>query len=179
MVLGDVAAVGVAVAVLVGVHGTPFPEAVRISLYYVRMSAQMHSLPGRRTDDRSGTAPGAPPGAAGSGSDAPRPHTHPTGPEHYQVAAEVLALLADRTRLALLHALAGGEADVTTLARGVDAARPSVSQHLARLRLAGLVTTHKEGRRVVYGLPDGHLHRMVAEALNLADHRLHGTGHDG
>ncbi|MDQ1292758.1 MAG: hypothetical protein QG608_638, partial [Actinomycetota bacterium] len=108
-----------------------------------------------------------------------RPHTHPTGPEHYQGAAEVLALLADRTRLALLHALAGGEADVSTLARGVDAARPSVSQHLARLRLAGLVTTRKEGRRVIYGLSDGHLHRLITEALNLADHRLHGTGHDG
>jgi len=49
--------------------------------------------------------------------------------------------------------------------------RPAVSQHLARLRLAGLVSTRKEGRRVIYSLRDGHLRRVVAEALNLADHR--------
>lgn len=47
-----------------------------------------------------------------------------------------------------------------------------VSQHLARLRLAGLVNTRKEGRRVVYSLSDGHLRRLVDEALNVADHRL-------
>ena len=55
------------------------------------------------------------------------------------VAAEVLGLLADRTRLALLQRLAQGEADVTTLTRACGAARPAVSQHLGRLRLAGLL----------------------------------------
>ncbi|MCX4531446.1 MULTISPECIES: ArsR/SmtB family transcription factor [unclassified Streptomyces] len=96
------------------------------------------------------------------------------GTEHFLVAAEVLGLLADRTRLALLHVLAANEADVTSLAEAVGAARPAVSQHLARLRMSGLVTTRKEGRRVIYTLPDGHLRRVVAEALELADHRLTG-----
>lgn len=45
------------------------------------------------------------------------------GTEHFLVAAEVLGLLADRTRLALLHALAANEADVTSLAEAVGAAR--------------------------------------------------------
>lgn len=92
--------------------------------------------------------------------------------ERFAVAAEVLGLLADRTRLALLERLAEGEADVTTLTEAVGVARPSVSQHLARLRLAGLVTTRKEGRRVVYGLRHGHLRRLVDEALAVADHEL-------
>lgn len=96
------------------------------------------------------------------------------GAEHYRVAAEVLGLLADRTRLALLRALAESEADVTSLAGAVDAARPAVSQHLARLRMSGLVTTRKEGRRVIYALTDGHLQRLIAEALEVADHRLTG-----
>lgn len=87
------------------------------------------------------------------------------------VAAEILGLLADRTRLALLRRLGEGEADVTTLADAVGATRPSASQHLARLRLAGLVTTRKEGRRVVYRLRHGHLRRLVGEALNAADHQ--------
>ncbi|MFD8419564.1 ArsR/SmtB family transcription factor [Streptomyces sp. NPDC059466] len=99
-------------------------------------------------------------------------HPRTPGEEQFALAAELLALLGDRTRLALLHALTEGEADVTTLTESCGAARPAVSQHLARLRLAGLVTTRKEGRRVVYALRDGHLRRVVDEALNLADHRI-------
>ncbi|MCX4432247.1 MULTISPECIES: ArsR/SmtB family transcription factor [Streptomyces] len=99
-------------------------------------------------------------------------HPRTPGEEQFALAAELLALLGDRTRLALLHALTGQEADVTTLTEACGAARPAVSQHLARLRLAGLVNTRKEGRRVVYSLGDGHLRRVVDEALNLADHRL-------
>ncbi|AWZ17504.1 metalloregulator ArsR/SmtB family transcription factor [Streptomyces sp. ICC1] len=92
--------------------------------------------------------------------------------ERLAAAVSVLALLADATRLALLDELGRGEADVTTLTEACGAARPSVSQHLAKLRLAGLVTTRKDGRRVVYALRHGHLRRLVDEALNVADHQL-------
>ncbi|MFE5679065.1 ArsR/SmtB family transcription factor [Streptomyces erythrochromogenes] len=92
--------------------------------------------------------------------------------DRLEVAASVLALLADRTRLALMERLGRGEADVTTLTEACGAARPSVSQHLAKLRLAGLVTTRKEGRRVVYALRHGHLRRLVDEAMNVADHEI-------
>ncbi|MFC5633543.1 ArsR/SmtB family transcription factor [Streptomyces bullii] len=99
-------------------------------------------------------------------------HSRTPGEEQFALAAELLALLGDRTRLALLHALTRGEADVTTLTQACGAARPAVSQHLARLRLAGLVTTRKDGRRVIYALRDGHLRRLVDEALSVADHRI-------
>ncbi|MFE2937617.1 ArsR/SmtB family transcription factor [Streptomyces sp. NPDC059255] len=92
--------------------------------------------------------------------------------DRLEVAASVLALLADRTRLALLARLGQGEADVTTLTEACGAARPSVSQHLAKLRLAGLVTARKDGRRVVYSLRHGHLRRLVDEALSVADHQI-------
>ncbi|MEU6659039.1 metalloregulator ArsR/SmtB family transcription factor [Streptomyces sp. NPDC046821] len=99
---------------------------------------------------------------------------HPRDPSDDQLvyAAELLGLLADRTRLVLLHTLGRGEADVTTLTEACGAARPAVSQHLAKLRLAGLVTVRKDGRRMIYALPDGHLRQLVGEALNLADHHL-------
>lgn len=95
-------------------------------------------------------------------------------PERLEVATSVLALLADRTRLALLEQLGRGEADVTTLTEACGAPRPSVSQHLAKLRLAGLVTARKQGRHVVYSLGHGHLRRLVDEALNVADHQING-----
>lgn len=99
------------------------------------------------------------------------PHPHPPSEEQFALAADLLALLADRTRLALLRRLSEGEADVTTLTEVCGAARPAVSQHLAKLRLAGLVGARKEGRRVVYALHDGRLRRIVDEALDLATHQ--------
>ncbi|WP_286258653.1 ArsR/SmtB family transcription factor [Streptomyces graminofaciens] len=120
------------------------------------MSARMHLSPAHDAQARTEVDP------------------HPRTPdeEQFELAAELLAVLGDRTRLVLLHALAGGDADVTTLTEVCGAARPAVSQHLARLRLAGLVNTRKDGRRVIYSLGDGHLRRVVDEALSLADHRL-------
>ncbi|MGW5251195.1 hypothetical protein ACWEQN_47400, partial [Streptomyces sp. NPDC004129] len=47
--------------------------------------------------------------------------------ERLAVAVEVLGLLADRTRLALLRRLGEGEADVTTLTEAAEATRTSVS----------------------------------------------------
>ncbi|NUK04481.1 helix-turn-helix transcriptional regulator [Streptomyces lunaelactis] len=112
-------------------------------------------------------------------SPANRSHPQDPGAEQFARAAEVLGPLADRTRLVLLHTLGKGEADVTTLTAACGAARPAVSQHLARLRLAGLVDARKGGRRVVYALADGHLARLVGEALSHADHDLSGSQRHG
>lgn len=89
-----------------------------------------------------------------------------------EVAASTLSLLADRTRLALLLRLSDGEADVSTLVEAVGVPRPSVSQHLAKLRLAGLVSTRKDGRHVYYSLGHGHLRRLVTEAMSVAEHQI-------
>ncbi|MFD8073336.1 ArsR/SmtB family transcription factor [Streptomyces sp. NPDC059718] len=101
-------------------------------------------------------------------------HPRAPGTGHYVRGAEILSLLADRTCLALLHSLTAGEADVSTLTARVGAARPAVSRHLAKLRIAGLVSSRKEGRRVIYTLSDGHLRWLVDEGLNLADHHPSG-----
>ncbi|MFI1680873.1 MULTISPECIES: metalloregulator ArsR/SmtB family transcription factor [Streptomyces] len=102
-------------------------------------------------------------------------HQRSPGREQLETATTVFALLADPTRLHLLWLLAGGEADVTELASESEAARPAVSQHLAKLRLAGLVQARKDGRRMVYSLRDGHLRRLVTEALSHADHQVTGA----
>ena len=93
------------------------------------------------------------------------------------VAAEVLRHLADPTRLHLLRLLAMGEQDVSTLAGHVSASRSSVSQHLGRLRLAGLVRAHRVGRRMVYHITSDHLSGLVNEALEFADHTVRGITH--
>ncbi|APU15981.1 MULTISPECIES: ArsR/SmtB family transcription factor [Actinoalloteichus] len=95
-------------------------------------------------------------------------------PDHVDVAVTAFSMLSDPTRMRLLWLLCGGEFDVASLAGLVDAARPAVSQHLAKLRLAGLVTHRREGRRVLYQARGGHVGRLLAEAANAADHHLHG-----
>ncbi|WP_026925196.1 ArsR/SmtB family transcription factor [Glycomyces arizonensis] len=113
---------------------------------------------------------------ANSESAAPATRLHHAAPssEQFTAAAAVFALLSDQTRLRLLWALAEGDADVSALAASTEAARPAVSQHLAKLRLAGLVQSRREGRRVVYSMTDGHLRRLVVEALSRADHQITG-----
>ncbi|SPL89827.1 Transcriptional regulator, ArsR family [[Actinomadura] parvosata subsp. kistnae] len=69
-------------------------------------------------------------------------------------AAAVFALLSSPPRLHIVWALAQGECDVTGLAERVGGALPAVSQHLAKLKLAGLVRSRREGRRVVYLIDD-------------------------
>ncbi|MFF7128088.1 metalloregulator ArsR/SmtB family transcription factor [Streptomyces sp. NPDC008240] len=69
-------------------------------------------------------------------------------------AAATFGLLASSARLHLMWALAQGESDVTHLADRVGGALPAVSQHLAKLKLAGLVSSRREGRRQVYYIDD-------------------------
>ncbi|MFF7759368.1 ArsR/SmtB family transcription factor [Streptomyces griseorubiginosus] len=69
-------------------------------------------------------------------------------------AAAAFGLLASSARLHIMWALAQGESDVTNLADRVGGALPAVSQHLAKLKLAGLVRSRREGRRQVYYVDD-------------------------
>jgi DNA-binding transcriptional ArsR family regulator len=87
-------------------------------------------------------------------------------------AVLLLGMLADATRLRLMARLLDGEADVTMLTAASGAARPAVSQHLGKLRLAGLVTARRDGRRMVYAVADPHVARLVTEALHAAEHRV-------
>jgi DNA-binding transcriptional ArsR family regulator len=92
-----------------------------------------------------------------------------------ETAVTALRMLADPTRLRLLWLLRDDEHDVGTLAAEVGAARPAVSQHLAKLLLAGLVSMRRDGRRALYRARGGHVRRLVTEALHAADHHLTGV----
>ena len=59
---------------------------------------------------------------------------------------------SDRTRLRILHLLAGGELCVCDLVRVLDVPQPKVSRHLAYLRKAGLVTARKDKNWSYYTL---------------------------
>lgn len=95
-----------------------------------------------------------------------------------QLAAESFRLLADPTRVKILWALLQGESSVTCLAELAGAAPAAVSQHLAKLRLAGLVQGRRQGTFVYYKAADSHVRALLAEALFHADHADRGLGDD-
>jgi DNA-binding transcriptional ArsR family regulator len=79
----------------------------------------------------------------------PRPGRPADAPEPDQV----LAAMADPTRRRLLAVLAAdGPATASTLADGLPISRQAVAKHLAVLRLAGLVTSAKQGRDVRFAI---------------------------
>ncbi|GAA1673281.1 metalloregulator ArsR/SmtB family transcription factor [Fodinicola feengrottensis] len=93
---------------------------------------------------------------------------------HVDAAATALRMLGDPTRLRLIWLLRDAEMDVSTLVAATGAARPAVSQHLAKLRLAGLVRVRRDGRHALYSVRGGHVRRLVTEIVNAADHQLTG-----
>lgn len=93
--------------------------------------------------------------------------------EYVDIAAEVLALLSDPTRIRIVIALhQADELPVHALAEAVGKKPSGVSQHLARLRMARMVTTRQEGTSVFYRLSDEHALALVIEALKQAEHAV-------
>ena len=79
-------------------------------------------------------------------------------------------MLSDPTRVQLLWALVNRELSVTELAEAVGKPGPSVSQHLAKLRMARLVRTRRQGTTIHYSLENDHIRQLVTDAVFNAEH---------
>jgi DNA-binding transcriptional ArsR family regulator len=73
----------------------------------------------------------------------------------------VFRALADPSRRAIYERLTRGEAAVKDLKARFDISQPAVSQHLATLRKAGLVSERREGRFVYYRVESKGLRPLV------------------
>jgi DNA-binding transcriptional ArsR family regulator len=74
----------------------------------------------------------------------------------------VFRALADPTRRAIFERLTRGEAAVKDLTERFRVSQPAVSQHLAALREAGLVSERREGRFAYYRVEPKGLRPLVA-----------------
>lgn len=79
-------------------------------------------------------------------------------------------MLSDATRVRLLWELVGAELPVNELARAVDRSAAGVSQHLAKLRMARLVRTRKQGTQVLYRIENTHVRQLVVDAIFHVEH---------
>ena len=91
-----------------------------------------------------------------------------------ELAAKLFRGFGDRTRLAILSSLAGGELRVKDLVERLVGSQSTVSGHLACLRDCGLVVGRAEGRQMFYriALPE------VFGVLRSAELLLAETGHE-
>lgn len=99
------------------------------------------------------------------------------GDEEFSAAAEAFRMLADPTRLRVVWALLHGEHSVNDLADHVGARPAAVSQHLAKLRLARIVHTRRDGNHIYYSAENDHIEALAREALSHADHVVGGATH--
>lgn len=94
--------------------------------------------------------------------------------DEIDLAVEVFRMLSDGTRVSLLWCLRDREMSVGELAQAVGKSPTSVSQHLAKLRLARLVQTRRQGSSIIYRLGSEHARQLVLDGIHHAEHQ--GTG---
>lgn len=86
--------------------------------------------------------------------------------EQVERAADAFRLLSDPTRMKIMWALLQGETSVACLAELVGATPTAVSQHLSKLRLAGIVRGRRTGTFVYYTAVDDHVRRLLAASID-------------
>ncbi len=86
------------------------------------------------------------------------------------LAVEVFRMLADGTRIQILWSLIDRELPVNEIAAIIGKPGPSVSQHLAKLRMARLVRTRREGTQIFYQLENDHVRELIVDAVHNAEH---------
>ena len=83
---------------------------------------------------------------------AKRPPASSDAQRVYEVAAELFAVMATPLRLRILSALCQQEKNVGELVRELDTSQPNLSQHLATLYRAGILTRRRQGNQVFYAV---------------------------
>ena len=99
--------------------------------------------------------------------------SQPLPADQVALTVEVFRMLAEGTRIQILWALIDGEMAVSEIAESLGKPGPAVSQHLAKLRMARLVRTRREGTSVLYQLENDHVRQLIVDAVHNAEHAGH------
>ena len=82
-------------------------------------------------------------------------------------ASELLSAMANPRRLMVLCKLLEGEKSVTMLAASVGLGQSALSQHLAKLREKGLVTTRRDAQTIWYAIASREVHGVLSTLYGL------------
>ena len=87
--------------------------------------------------------------------------------ENAALAAQLLKAMANPHRLMLLCLLNQGELSVGQLNQTLALPQSSLSQHLAKLRNAGLVSTRRDAQTIYYALASAEVKAIIATLYSL------------
>lgn len=85
------------------------------------------------------------------------------------MSEKVLNTLSNKTRLQILICLSGSPKNVTQLINICGLSQSAVSQHLHKLRDAGLVVSEKEGKEVYYHIVHPKSALLSTELINFVE----------
>lgn len=90
--------------------------------------------------------------------------------------SQILKLLGDKTRLSMMKLLEKQECCVCELVEIFKTSQPSVSQHLRKLKDAGLVKENRKGQWIYYSVnPNSIQHKLIQDLIAFVpsqDHEL-------
>ncbi len=84
-----------------------------------------------------------------------------------RTATDMLKLLGHPDRLMILCQLKTGEHSVGQLAEKLDIKQSPLSQHLARMRLEGVVTRRREAQTIYYSIAGEEAIRLISVIYDL------------
>ncbi|KAA1189463.1 winged helix-turn-helix transcriptional regulator [Pseudohalioglobus sediminis] len=87
--------------------------------------------------------------------------------ESARTATDMLKLLGHPDRLMILCQLKAGEHSVGQLAEKLDIKQSPLSQHLARMRLEGVVTRRREAQTIYYSIAGEEAIRLISVIYDL------------
>ncbi|MDN3378611.1 MULTISPECIES: metalloregulator ArsR/SmtB family transcription factor [unclassified Pseudoalteromonas] len=87
--------------------------------------------------------------------------------ENVERAEQLLKILANKNRLMILCSLQDREMSVSELNAAIPLAQSALSQHLAALRKANIVTTRRESQTIFYRVIDENAQVILATLYGL------------
>ncbi|WP_067172063.1 ArsR/SmtB family transcription factor [Microtetraspora niveoalba] len=94
----------------------------------------------------------------------------------YQAKADFFRTLGHPVRIRVLELLQDGPLPVRDLLAGIEVEASNLSQQLAVLRRAGIVTSTREGSTVVYALSSNDVADLLRAARRILTDMLSGQG---
>ena len=80
--------------------------------------------------------------------------------------SKVLSSFSNKARLQLLICLSKGNKNVTQLIGNCGLSQSAVSQHLEKLRSAGIVKTKRDGKEIIYSLTYPKAAKISTDLMN-------------
>ncbi len=87
--------------------------------------------------------------------------------ESAKTASELLKLLGHPDRLMILCQLKMGEQSVSELAANLEIKQSPLSQHLARMRHEGVVSSRREAQAIFYSIASREVEELIAVMYEL------------